>query len=202
MKEITNFKRQQLFEHYNSCDNPFIIITIKIDVTNVVKYCQTHKNFYGTMGYLVNKTVNQIDAFKYRVIDNKIYYFDKINSNYTENYGDDQIGYFSIKFQEDYQSYIKDFKDTKNYYIENKIYNNEIKYDEIWMSCSPWFKFTSLVTPFSKKNTIPQFTWDKYELENDKYYLNMMIMLHHGFGDGSHIAAFVDKLNNEIKNFK
>jgi len=66
MKEITNFKRQALFNHYNSCDNPFIIITVKIDVTNVVEFCKTNKNFYGTLGYLITKTVNQIDAYKYR----------------------------------------------------------------------------------------------------------------------------------------
>lgn len=202
MKEITNFKRQELFNHYNSCDNPFIIITVKIDVTNVVEFCKTNKNFYGTLGYLVTKTVNQIDAYKYRYIDNKIYYCDKVNSNYTENYGEDMIGYFPVTYQNDYNKYIEEFKLTKKEYVENKIYNTENKYDEIWLSCAPWFKFTALVPPFSKSNTIPQFIWDKYELENDKYYVNMLIMLHHGFGDGSHIAEFIETLNKEINNFK
>ena len=202
MQEITNFKRQELFNHYNSCDNPFIIITVKIDVTNVVEFCKQNKNFYGTLGYLVTKTVNNIDAYKYRCIDNKIYYFDKINSNYTEYYDEDLIGYYPVKYQDDYKEYITEFVKTKKEYVENKKYDTENKYNEIWLSCSPWFKFTSLVPPFSKSNTIPQFIWDKYELEGDKYYVNMMIMLHHGFGDGSHIARFIKDLENNIRNFK
>lgn len=202
MKEVTNFKRQKLFDHYNSCDNPFVMVTIKVDVTNVVNYCKIHKNFYGTLGYLITMAANQIDAFKYRCIDNKIYYFDYIDSNYTENYNDGTIGYFPVKYQEDYNTYIEEFKNTKKYYVENKIYNTENHPNELWLSCAPWLKFTALVPPFSKTNTIPQFIWDKYELENDRYYVNMLVMFHHGFGDGSHLGKFYEILNEEISNFK
>ena len=36
MKEIKNFKRKELFDYYHNFDNPFIILTTKVDVTNVV----------------------------------------------------------------------------------------------------------------------------------------------------------------------
>ena len=58
IKEIEDFDRQELFDYYNSCTNPFIIITTKIDVTKIVEYCKLHRKFYATLGYFITKTVN------------------------------------------------------------------------------------------------------------------------------------------------
>ena len=66
IKEIKNFERKELFEHYHSFSNPFAISTTKIDITNIVNYCKKHRNFYATLGFIITKTANQIDEFKYR----------------------------------------------------------------------------------------------------------------------------------------
>ena len=47
------FERTELFDHYHQNMNPFMIVTVPVDVTNVVNYCKIHKNFYATMGYLI-----------------------------------------------------------------------------------------------------------------------------------------------------
>lgn len=201
IKEIKNFKRMDIFNHYNECDNPFLILTTPVDITELVKYSKIHKKFYGTMGYAVMMAVNKVDAFKYRYKDNKIYYCEPIRANYTQKLYDD-IGYFPVKYNENYSEYIKDFINT-----ENKFYKEEkyIQYDdlaEIWTSCAPWFKFNSLVPPINKKVSIPQIIWDKYELKDGRYYIDIMIMIHHGFADGYHINLFLEELNKIIKNFE
>lgn len=201
IKNIENFERRELFEHYNSCDNPFLVITTKIEVTNIVDYCKKNKNFYATLGFLITKTVNQIDNFKYRYCDGKVYFCDQVKSNYTQMYNDETIGYFNVSFNDNYDEYIRNFLETQNKFLENKDNLLENDLDEIWLSCSPWFKFTSLIPPFSKEVTIPQFIWDKYENINDKYYVNLMIMVHHGFADGYHIGKFINTLEENIDNF-
>ena len=37
IKEIENFDRKELFNHYHSFDNPFLICTTRIDITDLVK---------------------------------------------------------------------------------------------------------------------------------------------------------------------
>lgn len=201
IKEIKDFKRKELFDHYHSGANPFVMITTKIDVTNVINYCKVHKNTYATLGYLISKTVNEIDAFKYRYKDGKIYYCDPIKPNFTDMYEDKTIGYFGFGYEEDYDEFINKFKISRQEFLEKKelITDNDI--DEMWFSCSPWFKFTSLIPPFNKEVSIPQFIWDKYELDNGRYYVNMMIMVHHGFADGYHIGLFIESLNRNISEF-
>lgn len=201
IKEVKDFKRKEVFNHYHSFSNPFIITTIKIDITNIVNYCKKHKNFYATFGFLITKTVNQIDAFKYRYKDGKIYFCDEVKSNYTQMYEDNTIGYFGLPATNDFDEYIENFIKIQKKFMEDKKYQSENNLDEIWMSCEPWFSFTSLVPTFSKEISIPQFIWDKYENIDGKYYINLMIMVHHGFADGFHIGEFIRILEENISLF-
>lgn len=199
--EIKDFKRKDLFEHYHSCTNPFIIVTTKIKVTNVVNYCSTHKNFYPTLGFLITKTVNQNDAFKYRHENGKIYFCDEIKSNYTQRYANDTIGYYTIPAIQDFDEYITKYLEIQKKFLEDSKYTVENNLDEVWLSCLPWMSFTGLVPPFNKEISIPQFIWDKYEKVGDDYYLNLMIMVHHGFADGYHVGKFVTELQENINSF-
>ena len=80
MKEIRidDYERKEIFQQFNNEDNPFIYITIKLDVTNVYNYCNQYKHHYATMGYLIGKTVNEVDSFRYRLVDDKIIQYDKV----------------------------------------------------------------------------------------------------------------------------
>ena len=201
IKEIDKYEREEIFEHYHACDNPFLNITTKIDVTNIVNYCKKNKNFYATMGYLLCKTANEVDNFKYRYQDNKFYYCDDLITNYTDMYQDGNIGYFNVDYNADYLLYIEDFKKIKEQFLRDNNYGIDNKINEIWLSCVPWMKCSSIVSPFNKNCLIPQLIWDKYELENDIYYVNLTIVIHHGFADGYHLATFIKLLNENIQKF-
>ena len=201
IKEVENFNRKELFNHYHSFDNPFVICTTKIDITNLVNYCKIHKNFYATFGFIITKVANQIDAFKYRFKDGKIYYCNELKSSYAQMYEDKTIGYFGIPPTNDFNEYIKEFIDTQEKFLKEKRYSSESELNEIWLSCEPWFSFTSFIPPFDKEITIPQFIWDKYENIDGKYYIDLMIMVHHGFADGYHIGKFIELLNENIRLF-
>ena len=61
---------------------------------------------------------------------------------------------------------------------------------------------TSLIPPYDKSNTIPQFIWDKFNKDNNKVTTNLMIMVHHGFADGFQIGQVIKLIQEEINNFK
>jgi len=201
IKEITNFDRKDLFEYYNSAENPFLFVNVNINVTNVVDFAKKNKiSFYATMGFLVTKAINQIENFKYRFDGEKFYYCDKLKSNYTQMINENKIGFFNIPDIDDFFEYISVFKQRQDDLINNRpLPSTDI--DELWMSCFPWFKLNSVITPFRKSISIPQVIWDKYEKNGENYTINIMIMAHHGFVDGFHIAQLIEKLNQNIKSF-
>lgn len=201
IKEVKNFKRMNLFKHYHEANIPFIILTTKIDVTKVLEVCKGKNSFYATFGFFITETANKIDAFKYRYENGKIYYCEELCSNYTQMLEDETIGFFDVPRTEKYDEYINDFKRIQNDFINSNDFSFENKLNEIWLSCAPWISFTSLIPPINKEVTIPQFIWDKYECVDGKYYVNLMIMVHHGFADGFHVGKFINLLNENIESF-
>lgn len=196
------FKREELFKRFHSNTNPFIIATVPIDVTNVVHYCKKNASFYATMAYLVTKSAEKIDAFKWRYENNEFHYYSKLLPSFAQKLNVNEIGYFDCEYQEDYQEYLKSFEEIQNRFYETGKSISSGSNSAIWFSCIPWFSITSLIPPFDKNNTIPQFIWDKYEEKEGRYQLHLMILVHHGFADGYHISEFLKLLNQEIENFR
>ena len=197
--EIVNFERLDLFWQYHNRENPFLIVTTKIDITNVYKKC---KNYYPALAYFITLAVNKIDNFKYRYIQNRFYKFDKLNPSFTDIKPNKEIGFFrcDIDLKQSYNSFLAKYKSIKEKFILTRENITNLEENEIWFSCLPWFSFTSLIPPFDKNITIPQFIWDKFEIIDGKCYTNLMIMAHHGFVDGYHISLFLNELNDIISN--
>ena len=89
---------------------------------------------------------------------------------------------------------------AKEHFLNSKDLDVNNEHGEIWYSCVPWFNFSQVLTPFNKKVTIPQLIWDKFMFENDKVYVNLMIMVHHGFVDGFHLKEFLQTFEDIVKN--
>lgn len=196
--EITNYERSEIFNYYNNKDNPFLYLTTKVDITNIYNKC---KKYYPSIAYFITLALNKIDNFKYRYENNKIYKYDTLNINFTQIRENNNIGFFSCDFKDNYHDFLKEYKRVQEQFKKNK---SSIAADddegEAWFSYVPWFNMSSLITPYDKKNTIPQFIWDKFTHENEKYYINLTIMVHHGFVDGFHIATFLKTLEEIIEN--
>ena len=207
MRELVDknsWERKDLFNYYDDHTNPFLSTTSIVDVTNIYNYCkQTKNSFYGTLGFIINNVVNKIDAFKLRKENDNIYVYDTLHANFTENIDDKKIGFFTVNEVNNYKKFIEEFNKTRQDLFDGKITDvNVQKYDEIWISCEPWFEFNSLSIPSDKRYTIPVFIWDKFRKENDKVYINLFVTAHHGFVDGSHLGKFYKNVQEEINNFK
>ena len=200
-QEINDLKRKELFEYFDSKTNPFIILTTKIDITNIINYCKVHKNYYATIGYVIGLVANEMDCFKYRKEDDKIYKYDKLKVNFTQMITEDEIGFFNLDIGNNYHEFINNYIATQNNFLNQKQTNISMDQGEVWFSCAPWFDFDSLVTPFDKNVTVPQFIWGKFNEENNRVYTKLMILVHHGFVDGNHIGVFIKKLNDKIDRF-
>lgn len=199
--EVKDFKRKELFDMYHERSNPFLFVTTKIDITNIVNYCKIHKNYYATIGYFILLAANELDCFKYRVENNKIYKYDDLKCQFVQMFDDDEIGFFACDKKDSYKEFINEFTSNQDKFFKEKVSSDSVDEGEIWFSCAPWFGFSSLVVPFDKAITVPQFIWSKFIEENDKVYTNLMIMVHHGFADGNHVGKFLKILNEKIEDF-
>ncbi len=200
--EITKYNSLELFNYNKNKDKTFIYVTTRIDITNLYNLGKVNKSCYGTIGYYITLAMNEIDEFKYRYENDKIYLYKEIMPSYTQMLKDNTIGFFACPLDKSYKSFIKEFKRINKDFINNTNAFQNNGQDVVWLSCSPWFTFTGIITPYDKSISIPQVTWDKFTFEDNKCYINMCIMVHHGFVDGYHIGLFINELNKIISNIK
>ena len=200
--EVKDFKRIDLFNYFNSKDNPFFCITTKIDITNLYNLGKKHGSCYGTIGYYIALAMNEIEEFRYRYEDNKIYLYDKINPSYTQLLKNNSIGFFACPLKDTYEEFILEYKKINNDFINGDNAFQNPNQDVVWLSCTPWFNFTGVMADYDKSTVIPQVTWDKFMFEDGKCYVNMAIFAHHSFVDGYRVGLFINKLNEFIANVK
>lgn len=201
--EIKNFERQELFDMFNSYTNPFSFVTTRIDITKIYKLCGKKKNYYATIGYYLTLALNEVEEFKYTYKDGHIYKYDKLNPSFADIRENNIIGFLDCHINDNYDGFIKEYLSVKQKFLKGENSSSFSSSEGIvWMSCEPWFNFSSVIPPFDKDITVPQLIWDKFIIENEHCYINLMIMVHHGFVDGYHIGKLIDKINEIIDNIK
>lgn len=195
--KIDNYKRKALFEQYDSYTNPFASITTKLDITNIYTLCKESGHFYATMGYYLSKAMNDIDEFKVTYDDGEFYIFDAITPSYTDIRPDETIGFYDVPLTATYEEYITSYDEAKKKFLAGES-EPPIDGAYVWLSCEPWFKASAICPPSDKEKRIPQLIWDRYEIENGRCYVNLMIFFHHGFIDGFHIGKLLNKMEEYI----
>lgn len=68
--------------------------------------------------------MNEIEEFKYRYENGKIYKYDKLNIGFTQMFKDGNIGYFTCSIKDNYKDFINEFKKTEEEFL---ITNKSIK---------------------------------------------------------------------------
>ena len=199
---IKNYERKDLFDLYNNRVNPFSFVTIKLDITKAYNYSRKHKNLYALLCYTFAHAMNRVDAFKYRVENGEIVKYDEINPSYTEMLDTNDVSFICCKLGNSFEEFLEYNEKAKEKFKNTQapVFFEEEDCGEVWFSCTPWFKFTSVVPPFDPSITIPQMLWDKYEIVDGHVYINTLIMAHHGFVDGYHIGKLIEYINEELNN--
>lgn len=196
--EIKDFERREMFEYYNSATTPFVSVTVRIDITNIYNFCKVRGNYYATIGYYLTKALNTVDEFKHAFEDGKFYKYDVIHPAFTDIREDKSLGFYMCDMVDDYDEFISEFTQTKKKFLNREETKSQDGKRVVWLSCQPWFHFTSLVPPLRREISIPQLIWDKFDFVDDKVFVNLMIMGHHGFVDGYQIGELVSAIEKVI----
>ena len=205
--DVNNWSRNIAYNTFSKYDDPYTGV-----VTNLVNNSRKHNfTFYGSMVYMILYTMNEIEEFKYGYgnfdDEQKIYKFDDIAATMTVIDKNNNLNFTRyVKFDYNFYDFILTFnsatEDASNclpyYKIDGLEYCNKIN-----ITCIPWIKFSNFkdAIDFKEKSSKPKICWDKFEKNENRYFLNFSILVNHAFQDGYHIGTFVNQLQDNINNF-
>ncbi len=211
--DINNWKRKLAYETFSSYSDPYTGIVTKIDITNLINFCKQNKiSFYGCMTYFVLKSLNDIDAFKYgfgKEDGNELVYkYDTLAATATVINSDNELNFTRyVEYDEDISNFLIEFskatEDASNNVPYYKILGLE-NMNKINITCIPWITFSNFkdAIDFNEKNSKPKICWGKYYLDDDRYLIDISLLVNHAFQDGYHMGLFFNNLQQNIYNLK
>lgn len=206
---IDDWKRKPQYENFVKYTNPIFSMTTRVDVTNLVRYCKENGvSFFEAFLYVVTKSMNEVEEFRYRISDGNVVLFDKVNPSFIVIKEDDCIETCLVEWSDDYDEFCKNtriaIEKVKNSAPKGK-FENDNGVDRIFVSCLPWIDITTMSNPYNyddqNQTSIPRVFWGKYVEHDGRYDIGFDIAGHHALADGVHIVKVVKRMEELINNF-
>ena len=200
-------KNQSQYRWFKTFANPCYGLNVKMDVSEVVKYCkETKTSFFVNILYLITIALNSIEEFKIREVKDEIRIYDTINPTFTVM---TDVGIYEnagFKMVDDYQTFYKTAREiidkVKKQTSFKQTYNDSMLFDDYYMTCLPWICIEGMSHPLCENNneslTVPRLCWDKYRIENGKFVMLLNITVSHCYIDGFTLSKGFAKIQENF----
>jgi chloramphenicol O-acetyltransferase type A len=197
---IGEWSRKDHFHFFKSFEEPFFGIVAEVDVTHAYQLAKKEGfSFFLWYLHVSLKAANLIESFRYRIEDESVIVYDKINASPTINRPDGTFGFSYMEYLDDFKTFQQHAKQEiervqKGSGLELTASNANI----IHYSSLPWIRFTSIshARSFAFKDCIPKISFGKIVEEQHKKKMPVSIHLHHALADGYHAGQFLNQFQN------
>ena len=152
--------------------------------------------------YLSMKAANEIEEFRYRIEDDKVYCYDSVGAGPTVFREDETYGCGYMPYNKD----ITEFMKQATAEIERVKAERGLKFpyageDLIHYSTIPWADFTSVnhARILSVGRSIPKITFGKITRDGAKMWLSVDVHANHALMDGFHVGKFIERFQELLK---
>lgn len=204
--DIATWNRKQTYTFFKGYDVPQYLMSFDLDVTGFVDYvCKNELSFYLSFMYVVIEEMNKIENFRYRIIKDEVYLFEKTHPSFIDLIEkSEQIKFVTADLQEDMVSF--------NHYAKEKsrdqkdqmfLENEESRFDVVYVTTFPWAKYTQLshAHMIDHSESIPKIAWGRFEKEDNRLILSFSIEVHHALVDGLHVGRLIQNLKERLNTY-
>jgi len=199
--DIETWNRKQHFKHFSAMKDPFFEVTVPFDVSRAYQFSKKENlSFFGKYLHDCMKAINDIDALKLRIIDEKVVKYNVIHASPTLMRNDKTFGFSFITYNTDLVVFLKNLESEKERIMNtNTLYPPINGLDCIHCSAMPWVPFMGHKEPVSGlQDSVPKLAFSKIETNNNIQKMNVSISVNHALVDGYDIGLFVEKFQYNL----
>lgn len=204
--DLASWPRNEIFRFFSRLSCPFYMISFRLDVTELCRYVKKHGlSFYYSLCWLCTEAVNAVDAFRYVIRGENVFYLPGRAPSCTDlKKGTDNFHIVTlpqIPSMEEFCRRAKAQSEAQTQFIDLSAETDAL----IYFSCVPWLDMTAVTqerdmsAPGAADDSIPRITWGKYTEQNGRQVLGMAVEVNHRLIDGVHVGRFCEKLTQMIQ---
>ena len=198
--DLDNWNRKEHFLFFSKFDEPFFGVTVKVDCTIAYqKAKEKGVSFFLYYLYRALKAANEVENFRYRIIENQPYDYATTNASPTINRPNGTFGFAYINyFENENKFYEYALQEIENVKKTSSLMPSISGENVIHFSAIPWIDFTSIshARNFSHPDSCPKISFGKMTENNGQKEMSVSIHVHHALMDGYHVGLFVEKFQS------
>ncbi len=200
--DLANWNRKRTFEMYRNFDDPFFGLIFNVDVTKMVSHSKkSGESFFLNSLHSCIYTANQIESFRYRLVNDEVRIYDIIHPGSTIFLPDETFGFCYFQYFVDREQFLIEGKKTLDQNLENP--SSDPKFDVIDLihfSVIPWISFTGFKHASHQRNmdSVPKIVLGKYFQQGDSIMMPVSVEVNHAMMDGYHVGLFEKELQLKL----
>lgn len=199
--DMITYQRKSTFEAFLHHEVPVLTTTCEVNITKLFRFRKEHGlRFFPLLALLINKTVNEIEAMKYRIIDGELYVYDIVHPSFTILLSNKTISFRDAIHKDNEKEFYDQITALSDVTTQTVDVEMREKHDRYFISNIPWIRFSSFTHPYmSQYASIPIITTGMLQDDGSKVTIPIALQVHHSLADGWHLGQFYDLLEKNIK---
>lgn len=200
--DMAGYARKSTYEAFLHHEVPVLSTTCEVDITALYEFRKKYNlKFFPLLAFLIDRTVNEVEAMKHRIVDGELYVYDIIHPSFTTLLPDNTISFCDATHMDDEKMFYEHIVTLSD--VTTQIANVEMmeKHGRYFISNIPWIRFSSFTHPYlSQYSSIPIITTGKFQQNGINITMPIALQVHHSLADGYHLGQFYSLLEQNIKN--
>lgn len=197
--DLASWPRRDHFQFFSGLAYPFYNVTTSLDVTNLRRYAgERGLSFYYALIYATLQVMNGLPDFLYKIRGGQIVKHDKLDPSFVVLDEDTHllkiVNAPSGGTMEEFCARCKAAVSAQASPFPTA--ESETRDDLVYISCTPWFTFTSLTNEMDgdPDDSVPRITWGRFEEKDGQSVLPYAVQLNHRLLDGWHLGQLITGL--------
>ncbi|MCW8091502.1 chloramphenicol acetyltransferase [Alteromonas sp. ASW11-130] len=194
---LDTWDRKAHFHFFKTYEEPFFGVSVDIDCTLAFQSAKrAGVSFFLVYLHKALIAANNVEPFRYRIVDDKVIVHNKVNAASTINRPNGTFGFSNIEFQKSFDQFEKDAQVAIEQVRNSHDLNPSGASDNvIHFSALPWIKFTSVshARNFSLPDSCPKISIGRVTDIDGKKIMPFSVHVHHALMDGYHVGLFIDE---------
>ncbi len=201
MFDLTSFPRRTHFEYFRAMANPYVGVTVEVDITSFLTRChEARYPFFLTFLHTVAHAANDVPQLRQRIAGDGIAEFAWCNTSHTVLCADGSYAYCRLDCNKPLPEFLPQAVRAQQLAREAPtLEDSDDALGLLFVSCLPWLSYTALIQPVPMPaDSNPRITWGKYFHRDGKTWIPVTLLAHHALVDGVHLAAFFQHLEGRL----
>lgn len=202
--DVSSWARRDLFEFFLNYGNPYFNICAQLDLTRLLQYLHTRPGTSTslTYHYLALRAANEIEPFRYRLREGKVFVHDVIHGGTIVLMPNESFNFAYFDYHENFQEFVSEAHESvTRAQAPGASFTPHPGDDRIHFSVLPWIAFTSFAHARSlgAEESVPKIAFGKFTKERERTLLPISIDVHHALMDGLHVGRYLDRLQELLQ---